>query len=484
MVPAGFHFLKEAERLAATRIPRPVYLWLFVAVFCLALAELGRLAGFVPRQVLDNLFSGAAAWWDLPGTVHGANLIAYVGIAVVVGRGFSLGAVLPGDRPGRFLTAALILLGVFLCLNQFAEMENVVSQVTDFGTIFNGGEALFAGGDPYEATANGYFYPPLLAFLFGLLIWLPPAGASLLFFTLKFVMLVWTLAACDRLVEGDRFTGGRRALFVFGLVFVASRFWIADLQYGNTNVPIMFLMIGAIVWDRNDRPWAAGLALALAVSIKILPVVLCLHFLVLGRWRTLIWFSGMTVLFNLVPWVFLQGHWWSTWQAYFDAGVTGKLSQRLAQPDNQSLWGLINRLFPEQPLASLRYVWFAASAALGLFAGWVSWKSRSAGGLAVVAAAALYPLLGLMVSPGSWVVHYTAVLLPMTVIWMTALTGRISGPWFWVVFAACNFAFTASGWARMTVHASITQSWFVMAAVVLMVTLGLGSRLDRKAEPK
>jgi alpha-1,2-mannosyltransferase len=366
----------------------------------------------------------------------------------------------------------LILLAVFLCFNQVGELANIASRVTDFGTIYHASEALYAGGDPYAATDNAYFYPPLLAVLFGPVTWLPIAPASLLFFALKFVMLIWTLVACDRLVGGDGFTGGRRTLFVLGLVFVASRFWMADLQYGNTNVVIMFLMIAAISWDRDDRPWAAGLVLALAVSIKIVPVFLCLHFLVLRRWRTLVYFSVGMALLNLLPWLFLQGHWLATWNAYFDAGVAAKLSQRLAQPDNQSLWGLLNRKFPTQPLADLRLGWFLVSGALGLWAGWVTWAARRKGPLALTAAASLYFLVGLMVSPGSWVVHYTAVLLPMVVLWTLALSDRAPGRGAWPLFALTNIAFTVSGWSRPTVHASITQSWFVLAAILLLVGLG------------
>ena len=451
---------------------RLLLLWLLVLGFCLAWAELGLLAGIVPRSVLDDLFGGATRWWSLPVPVHAVALVVLGGILFLTAHRLAAGTSFPQGRWGRILAVAVALLGLFLCLNQFAELENLVSQVTDFGTIYRGSSALFAGDDPYTVTDNAYFYPPLLAFLFGPLTLLPPAGASTLFFSLKFIMLVWALLACDRLVEGSLFSGGRRTLFVFGLIFVAARFWVTDLQFGNTNVVIMFLMIAAIVLDRDDRPLAAGLALALAVSIKIVPVVLGLHFLILGRWRTLMFFAAALAVINLLPWILLQGHWGDAWGAYFDAGVTGKLNQRLIQPDNQSLWGVTNRMFPAVPLNTLRWVWAGAAALLGAGTGLVSFRSRDREPLVQVAAVSLYPLLGLLVSPGSWVVHYTAVLLPMAMLWKLALSGMWSVRWAWLLFLITNVAFTVSGWARPTVKASITQSWFVAAAFLLMVGIG------------
>jgi alpha-1,2-mannosyltransferase len=445
-------------------------LWLLVAAFCLAWAEVGRLHGVVSRPVLEGLTGGATWWWDLPAVVHFLALAAAGGLIWFAGGGNFRLRHSPGER---ILAVAVVLLGVFLCLNQFGELQNAVSRVTDFGTLYRASTTLFSAGNPYAATAGAYFYPPLLAFFFGVLTIMPVATASVLFFSLKFVMLVWTLVTVARLVGADAFTGGRRALFLFGVIFVACRFWIADLQYGNTNVVILWLVIGAIAWDQDDRSLIAGLALALAVSIKIVPVVLALHFLILGRWRTLGYFAIALVVVNLLPWLWLHGHWTETWSAYFDAGVTGKLNQRLAQPDNQSLWGLINRLFPDTPLAFLRGVWLAAGSVLGLFAGWVSWKSRTRGSLAVMAAAAIYPLVGLLVSPRSCVVHFTAVLLPMSVLWMLALSGRGGGRWAWPLLVTANVAFTVSGWTRATVHhLAINQSWFLIAALLLAVGLG------------
>lgn len=456
-------------------------LWALVLLACLAWAALGRIAGPVPRPVLDDLFAGAARWWSLPVAVHVVALGVLLALAWLPGRRLVRDLRDRLDLLGKPLAVVLVLLGVFICLNQFGELEKVVSRRTDFGTIYQGATALFGGEDPYLATQKQYFYPPLLAFLFGPLLLLPKAGASTLFFTLKFVMMVWTLARCHAWSAGGRLSGRRSALFVFGLVFVASRFWIADLQYGNTNVVILYLTVLAIDLDLRDRPLAAGVALGLAAAIKIVPGVLLLHFALRGRWRAAASFAVTLVVLGLAPWLVLQGHWIDTWSSYFTVGVTGKLGERLAQPDNQSLWGLLNRAFATVPLGALQAVWAVLAAVLAAFAGLASFRARGGDSLRQFAVAAVYPLLGLLVSPGSWVVHYTAVLPAMAVLWALAMRREAAGTWAWPLFALTNFAFTISGWARATVTASTHQSWFVLAALALLIALASWSLRRRTA---
>lgn len=460
--------------------------WAIIFVFCLSWAELGRLTGHVKRDVLDALVN--AKWWDLSSGAHIVALAILILVMFLLCLRRLRGVSIPVNNYERALAVAILLLGFYLCLNQFSELENVMSRKTDFGTIYSASLALFSGEDPYRATGNEYFYPPLLAFLFGPLTRLPLAAASTLFFSFKFIMVVWTLVACYRLVEGYHFRDTRHALFVLGLIFVAARFWVADLQFGNTNVVIMFLVVAAIFQDRNDNHLAAGLFLALAVAIKILPCALCLHFLLLRRWRTIGYFLVGLIGFNLLPWAALPQQWGNAWLAYFDAGVVGKLSQRLAQPDNQSLWGLINRMFPEDPLANLRLVWGGAAILLTSFVVLVSARVRNRADLSPVAGASLFSLLGLLVSPGSWVVHYTAVLLPMVVLWKICLKNNGLGRWPWVLFFCANFAYTLSGWSRPTVNASISQSWFVIVTVLLLVGIGVlalsGRPLDASGGPE
>jgi len=371
------------------------------------------------------------------------------------------------NKRDKILLAAFVLFFIYLLSNQFSEMNKLQSATTDFGSIFNAAIALNNGIDPYHATGNAYFYPPVLAMLFGVLTFLPIAGASFLFFCLKILLVVFALKACFQLVGGNRFSDSRKTLFILGLVFVAARFWESDLQYGNTNSLIMALVILAITWDSKGRWLLSGIALALATSIKILPILLVIHFVFHRRWKTVAAFSIALLILNLLPFVWSYDSWLNVWQSYLDAGVVSKLNARLSQPDNQSLWGMINRSFSDVTLSNLRFIWLSCSALLLGLAGWLSYKTRTSSSSVKIAVASLYPLLGLLISPGSWVVHYTAVLLPMAVLWSILLRKDWQGLVPWTLFGVINIIFSASGWSRFTVNAAINYSLFVIAVIIL-----------------
>jgi alpha-1,2-mannosyltransferase len=292
---------------------------------------------------------------------------------------------------------------------------------------------------------------------------------------------MWTLAAVYDLVKDRGASASRRRWIAVGVVLVAARFLLADLQFGNVNAFVLWLSIAAIVLDYKGRNVLAGLALAGAVSVKVVPAVFLVYFFVRRRYRVAAWTGVWLVALNLAPLVFEPHDLARAWASYFDTGVRGKLTSRLAQPDNQSLWGAFNRAI-DLPLARIKFVWAACSIVLAAVAAWVTREVRGkrAGGQA--GAASLFFLLGLLVSPGSWVVHYVAVLLPMSYLFAAGVMGPSRPRAYAIVFIAANLIFTVSGWWRSTVRLSIGQSWFVVASGLLFLTLAALVLADRRAE--
>jgi alpha-1,2-mannosyltransferase len=379
-----------------------------------------------------------------------------------------LGGATRGDR---LLWGCISLLVLYCCINQFGEARRVVSGTTDFGTFYDAGAALVRGDDPYRATGEGYFYPPTFAFYFRFLTWLPKVAASFLWFGIKLILAVWSLVVVDTLLEGRLFSNSRRRWFIAGTVFVAARFLVSDLQFGNVNTVILWLGLMAVALDFKGCALLAGCALAAAVSIKIVPAVFLIYFVVRGRGRLVGWTFLWLVAFNLLPFAFAPHLMAESWTSYLAAGVESKLGSSLAQPDNQSLWGFLNRSLGLS-LPRIRLVWVVCSAFFASIAALLSFRVRREASGRHVGAAALFFLLGLLVSPGSWVVHYSAVLLPMAYLLREAMRRRPPAWSLWAIFAALNAAFTGSGLARLAVRLSIEQSWFVGGTCLLFFTIG------------
>jgi len=519
-------------RLAMMNSPLRIFsLWVILVLGVALAAEMGCVTGVISRGVLDQLADQSASWWQEARWLHGVQSLLLVVLLVwtwvllfspggarhtklvgglaavllsshfsplhaglayapVVGTLLSLVLVTwllrrTGSRPDpRVLFQAIrkarpadailwslaVVIVIYTVVNQFGEAARVVSRDTDFGAFYDAAVATTRGSDPYAATRGAYFYPPTFAFYFAVLTGLPKAGASLLWFAIKLALVIWTLVSVYDLVkERCSFASSRRWLAV-GVVLVAARFLLADLQYGNVNAFILWLSIVAIVLDFEERPVLAGLAAAAAVSVKIVPAVFLLYFVFRGRYRVALWLGVWLLALNLGPLISAPHEFAKTWTSYFDTGVYGKLASRLAQPDNQSLWGALNRSI-DLPLSHVRVIWMACSVVLTAVAAWVTRRVRGEGRFRESGAAALFFLLGVLVSPGSWVVHYGAVLLPMSYLLAAGVMCASRSRAYWIVFIAANLAFTISGWWRSTVRLSIEQSWFVAANCLLFITL-------------
>jgi len=512
-------------------LSRAVSLWLLFVLFVAFLTELGCAVGLIPNAVLDAMAHDSALWWRQPlwlhaieavlllcaavwhlmlraaprianRTRHGAAVSAvllsshlsplyavvpFVPIAGTVLALLMLGGLLlksgaglhprrllrrflPAGRVNRLLWGCIGSAVLYCFISQLGETSRVVSRQTDFGTFYDAAVALTAGDDPYGTTEKAYFYPPTFAFYFRFLIWLPKAGASLLWFTVKLALAIWSLLAVYVLLRGPDMSSGRRPWFIAGVAIAAARFLTADLQFGNVNILILWLSLMAISLDFRERPALAGLASAAAISIKIVPAVFLIYFMFRGRIRALLWAVVWLIGLNLLPFLFDPHLLRESWTAYLAAGVLGKLGSALAQPDNQSLWGFLNRSL-HVSFSQIRLMWIGCSALLAGSAALAAFRARGRGHLQQVGAASLFFLLGLLVSPGSWVVHYTAMLLPLSFLLSEAMANRFPAWWLWAVFAAANCALTVSGLMRLTVRLSIEQSWFVAASGLVFFTI-------------
>lgn len=366
------------------------------------------------------------------------------------------------------LVALCVILAIAAVAGEVAELRNVATRQTDFGTFYRAAEAVRTGGDPYLVANREYFYPPTFAIAMVPLTWVPITYASVIWFVLKCAMVVAALRMTYAMLAGG-LAGAARGWFGIGVLLVACRFWMTDLRFGNTNVVVLFLSLLSLWAAERMQNRRAGAWLAIAATIKLVPAVLAGWFVAGRRYAALVWFAIWLLAINLIPLAVRPTEVGRLWSSYRQHGVDERMNARLDEPDNQSLRGVIARSTADPAKGKtiwLLLVGILASATLGT----ISRLSLSTVTQRTIAASTLF-LYGLLASPGSWVVHYTAALLPMAAALRLLLEPGPRRTFLMIAFTLANLVYTGSTFSRFTVRLAADRSLFVVATLVLLAAL-------------
>jgi hypothetical protein len=344
------------------------HLWAPLAYFTLFGFTLAAGGGSPEARVLLGRDEAVTA----TGFVMG--LPAAMGLVWISVRGWRSLSWIP-DRPAdwswglRMLLAATLALVVYASSTQIEELHRIATTTTDFGTLYRAATAISQGRDPYTSGPGEYFYPPVLATLGAVFTWIPVGWASTVWFAVKLGVLSWSIQMIVHLLPLQRFSEASRPWIVLGTIAGGARFWLADLQFGNTNIVVMSLGVLALFSALKKSHVVAGLALGLAGGIKVVPLVAATWFAARGDWRTILW-ACVTVAALVGATAATPMGMVELWEAYWTHGVVAKLGADLSGGDNQSLLGSLSRLSLGRDLTLA--LWYASS---GLVLGMVGLSS-------------------------------------------------------------------------------------------------------------
>jgi alpha-1,2-mannosyltransferase len=321
-----------------------------------------------------------------------------------------LSASLPAWAKRRATVQAAIVAGLFLCAWAFDATFAVRHGFFDLRVYYGAMNHWVDGnGELYDyllpGTKYGFTYPPFAALTMvpmAYLGWHIAIGISML------LTVGAALAVIYWLVEPMARRNGWSPWFVLGIaaaLAVAFEPMRETFLFGQVNAILLFLVAADVLFLVRYNRSIAGVGIGLATAIKLTPGIFIIYLIITRRFRAAAVASGTvmaaTVLAGAVApnasRIFWTDALWNTSRVGENSFVS-----------NQSLNGVIHRWSPEQP----------STAAWGLLvlitlAVW-AWRSRVAARRGDEAMGlALTGIVGVLISPITWVHHLVWVLPAM-----------------------------------------------------------------------
>lgn len=218
----------------------------------------------------------------------------------------------------------------------------------DFPVYYAAGRSLLGGRtDLYTpdfalGRVMDYRYPPVFLLAFWPL-WLLPY---------KVAAYLWYLFGAAEIAGGVLLV--RRAVGVANeqkslwlvIFFATAPYFITILHYGNAHLLAICLLFAACYFVQTKKPIVGGLALALAISIKLTPAIFLPYFALRKQWRLLATVVMFLIGINLVPaFYFGFGKNSELLKDWFDHVVVNQEFHETNGPINLSLKGQLRRYF-------------------------------------------------------------------------------------------------------------------------------------------
>jgi hypothetical protein len=243
------------------------------------------------------------------------------------------------------LAAVLIAAGGSFCAG-WGVNDSYELQATDFGAYYRAGLNVRSGNSPYVLDKIGpegsFVYAPAYSYVFVPFTYLDYFPASRLWMLLNWVGIGICVGLARRLSETESRNGSWLILTVAGVLF--ANYFVRNVRFGQVGVWLAVLCYGWAHCLRRGRQARAGMLLAAACFLKILPILLVPFMLIRRQWRGLAGFlAGSCALFLVpAPWLglteTLQRH--VEWKEHLQGT---SVPFQTFRPANQSLLGMLAR---------------------------------------------------------------------------------------------------------------------------------------------
>jgi hypothetical protein len=273
-----------------------------------------------------------------------------------------------------------------------------------------------------------YIYPPILAQLLVPLALLPYETYFLVLYVLNLLLTLGCLYLLADVLD-LRATGSTwPALFLFVLM-AANHPLEITIHHGQINVLVLILALFFLKFRKAEKEAAGGSALALAVFLKIYPVLLILPALALRKWKAVIAFAAASAGLLAAS---LAASGTAVWAAFVRSTLDVFLGRSASvfvrgfqcSPNNISLKGLLGQAVSllRMPPGAASPIYFAVAAAM--FALMIATAKRTGLAKDIPLQGALLLIATLVLAPLTWSHHYTIMMLPLAYAFARAVRER------------------------------------------------------------
>jgi alpha-1,2-mannosyltransferase len=203
------------------------------------------------------------------------------------------------------------------------------------------------------------------------------------------------------------------------------------IMHGQLDLVLLFLLTMAWRADRRGQSATAGVWTGAAMAVKLFPGLLLLYFLLLRKWRALVWTILTGAALSLIAGVMLG---FDTFPKYF-LDVTPRTTEVRARWDNYSLPAIAFKLFEQcdfpatftvgHLLLDPRLAWAGAALSLTVLVAILAWLVCRLGARGDTDRAfALTVIAMALANPITWVHYFLLFTLPLLIVWPRLSSGR------------------------------------------------------------
>jgi hypothetical protein len=189
---------------------------------------------------------------------------------------------------------------IVLAIGAFARVQHQRGELVDFAVPRTaairalGGESLYRPDDGHYQ----YKYLPAFAVLMAPFALMPKVIGEAIWFALLVVMAWWFVRLSARALP-DRRTPVSN--LVWWTILLNGKFLVKELAFGQFNLPLGLLLMGAVIAAQRKRDATAGLLAGAGVFIKPYALVLLPWLMLTRRWRAPAAFGAAMAVGLLVP---------------------------------------------------------------------------------------------------------------------------------------------------------------------------------------